>query len=463
MTRRVCARARLGYAVPSLVALAAAPSHATPDALHGSGTRAGSLARANGADLDDAAAVLENPSGLVRAPGTMVSLGYERQANDLRYDGRDALLPTVHSYALGIAVPGAIHRIPVALGLSLALPDGRLSNLRQVEPADPYFPLDDAVPRLVDLATALAVRPLDELSLGAGVGFVSSLAGAFRVRGTAVAADGRGAEYDSELSHAVDADLLSSRYPILGLGFTPFDALSLGISYRGAVRVRQRVEGQLEGTLAISDLRVPVVYDFASDAVVAYSPPELTSAGTVRPLSGLALHGALARQRYSLHPSPYSRRTSRLRADLPPALGLPPDELGTPPPPAGFHDRVVPRVGVEQSFRIGPAVRLAARTGYAYEASPVPSSQEATHLLDMSRHVFGFGAGIAWPRPLPPFAELRLDLGLELVHGIPRSLESRGPRGTTPHRVRGDLLSLGATLGAFFGAGDEPRPRASRR
>jgi len=443
---------RLGRLAAPLVAvlLAQSPLVASPDTQRGFGTRSGSLAGSNGADVDDASAVFANPAGLVDAPGTQVALGYESHSNTLTHDGTEAALDTIGTYEFGLAVPGAIRGIPIAFGLSLALPDGRLSNLRQVAPTEPYFPLDDAVPRLLDLGTAIAVRPIQSLSLGAGIGFVSSLSGAFRVRGTAVAADGAGAEYDSNLVHAVDADLLSSRYPILGIGYRPFHLLELALSYRGAVRVRQQIEGTLKGDLAIGPLILPVEYAFSTDATVAYSPPELTLFATARPMTRLRVHGAFAWQRYSSFASPYTRTTTRLLTNLPPGLGLPPDEPGTPPPPAGFHDRFVPRLGVERSFEVNAGTAITARGGYAYEHSPVPASQEGTLFFDMNRHALGLGVGLTRRGLNAPFSELRLDLGLEYVLGTPRSFESRGPRGATQHRAEGNLLSLGATLGVFF-------------
>jgi long-subunit fatty acid transport protein len=453
--------ALLGASLSGALTLATLPAVASPSTQRGFGARAGSLAAANGADLDDASAVVGNPSGISHAPGTLVSVGYENHASSLEHDGAEAPLETIQTVEVGLVVPGEILTIPVGFGLALALPDGRFSKLRQVEPTEPYFVLDDAVPRLLDLAVGVAVEPLSRLSLGGGVGFVSSLEGAFRIRGTAASADGMGAEYDSSLTHSVDADLLSSRYPILGLGYVPVDPISLGLSYRGAVKVNQRIEGTLNGDLAIGPLAVPVTYAFTTDAIVAYSPPELALSATVRPLERLALHASLLFRRYSTFPSPYTRTASRLVTNLPPGLGLlPPDDPGTPPPPARFRDRFVPRVGLEREFGLGPASSIAARGGYAYEHSPVPVSQRETLLFDMNRHVFALGGGLRLRRPLQPFAELRLDLAVELVHGARRAFESGVTREPTRHRAEGDLLALGATLGVFFDDDDPDQASA---
>lgn len=442
--------ARLAARAVLVLGLAPLPVAASPEALRGFGPRTGALAAANVADHDDAAAALHNPSGLVRAAGTTLSIGYDRHASSLEADGADAALSTIQTFELGIVVPGSLLRLPFAFGLALALPDGRLSRLRQVEPTTPYFPLDEAGPRLVDLAAALSLRPFEGVELGAGVGFVASLAGGFSVGGTAVPQDPTGAEYDSSLVHGVDAELGSSRYLVAGVAYEPFPALRLATAFREAAGVRQQIRGLLDGNVSLGGVEVPVEYEFTSDAIVAYTPAEFTFGASVRPGAALAVHLAAAWQRWSRYPTPYTRSTTRLRSGLP---GLPPDELGTPPPPARFANRVVPRLGVERPFALGASVTLTARAGYAYEHSPVPASQRDTLLFDPNRHAVSGGVGLALPRPVAPFEELRLDLDLELVHGVPRRFETVGPAGLVRHRVRGDLVSLGLSLALVFGDG----------
>jgi long-subunit fatty acid transport protein len=447
-------RAR-GTALAFVAAVVLGPrgAGASPDALRGFGPRSGALAAANVADLDDASAVLQNPSGLVRASGTTLSLAYDRQASSLEGDGVAAPFLPIDTLELGIVVPGSLAGFPVAFGLALALPDGRLSRLGQVEPTTRYFPLDDAGPRLVDLGVALAVSPFEGLEVGGGVGFVASLSGGFDVAGTVVPRDANGAEYDSALVHGVDAELGTSRYPLLGAAYQPLSGLRLAAAFRGAARVRQRIRGLLDGELSFGGVGFPVEYEFTSDAVVAYTPAELAFGASVRPLPSLAVHAALAWQRYSRYPSPYTTTATRLRTELSPFLDLPPDDPGTPPPPAHFRDRFVPRLGVERPFALGADASLTARAGYAYEHSPVPAAQQNTLFFDLDRHAVSLGAGLALERPLDPFRQLRLDLDLELVHGVPRRFETTGPLGTAQHRVRGDLFSFGAALGLVFGEG----------
>jgi hypothetical protein len=452
MARGVRASLR-GGVLAALIALGPARGSATPDAMRGMGPRTGALLAANVADHDDAAAVLHSPSGLVRASGTTLSIGYDRHANSLEVDGDAQALSTLQTVEVGIVVPGTLKDVPVAFGLVLALPDGRLSRLRQVEPTAPYFPLDDAGPRLVDLGVALAVRPLRGLELGGGLGYVASLSGGFDVSGTLVPRDANGAEYDSALVHGVDAELGTSRFPLFGVAYEPLPLLRIAAAYRGAASVRQHIRGSLDGNLTIGNVAVPVEYTFTSDAIVAYTPAEASLGATLRPHSSVVVHAALAWQRYSRYPSPYTRTTTRLRSGLPPGLGLPPDDDGTAPPPPRLRDRFVPRLGVERPFALGADLGVTARAGYAYERSPVPASQQRTLLFDLDRHALALGAGLRIERPVAPFEELRLDLDLEFVHGVPRRFEAVGPAGAVSHRVRGDLVSFGLALGLVFGDG----------
>jgi long-chain fatty acid transport protein len=428
--------------------LVSARGLSSPGGQRGLGARTGALLAANVADHDDAAAVLHNPSGLVRAAGTTLSLGYDRQRSSLEVDGATAGLSTIQTFEVGMVVPGSLVDLPVAFGLALALPDGRLSRLRQVEPTAPYFPLDDAGPRLVDLGVAFAVRPLRGLELGGGLGYVASLSGGFDVSGTVVPRQPNGAEYDSALVHGVDAELGTSRFPLFGAAYEPLPFLRLAAAYRGAASIRQHIRGSLDGNLAFGDVGVPVEYTFTSDAIVAYTPVEVSLGATLRPLSSLTMHAAIAWQRYSRYPSPYTRTTTRLQTDVP-GLGLPPDDSGPAPP--RFGDRFVPRFGLERLFALGADTDLTARGGYAYEHSPVPASQPGTLLFDLDRHAVGIGAGLRLHRPLAPFEELRLDLDVELVHGAARRFEVVGPTGAVQHRARGDLVSLGLALSLVFG------------
>lgn len=429
----------------------------SPATTYGFGARQRSLAGAGVSCTDDASAVFENPAGLARARYVELSLGYHLTDSALEVDGRPAALPPIHAFELGLAVPGALAGMPVAFGFALSLPDGRLSRLREVDGATPYFPLDDTGPRLIDLGAAIAIRPLDELVIGAGVGYVASLRGSFDVSGTAVAVDRNGNQYASALNHAVHAELGSARFPLLGVGYLPSEQLAFGLAFRGAARVEQHLAGTLEATLLSGQLELPVRYAFRSTASVAYLPAELELGVSYRLLPSLLLALELGYEAWGGYPTPFAHVESHTEIDLPPGaeITLPPDAAAVPVPKARLVGRFVPRVGVEPTFPLSPDMTLSGRAGYAYQRSPVPRVQRSTLFLDVDRHLFAGGVGLELADPVVPFSALKLDLSIALEHGVARSVRSRQPAGEVGARAAGDVLSLGATLGLVFGG--EPR------
>jgi long-subunit fatty acid transport protein len=441
--RRAWRASAAGLALAWLTARAAA----SPELDFGFGARSQALAGAGVALADDSAAVFQNPAGLARARGIEASFGYAFVNYALENRGTDAGLPNVNALEGGLVVPGAIRGVPVAFGFSIAMPDGRLSRLREAEPDVPYWPLDDAGPRLVDVGTGFAARPLRELVVGAGVGFVASLHGDFGIYGSAVAADGNGSEYASNLRHAVDADLTASRFPLLGIGFLPNDDLSFGLAYRGAAIVEHRIQAALTGTLQIQDTVLPVRYVYESRSNVAYVPAALTFGGSYR-LRQTLVTAELAWEHYDPFRSPYTENSSSVT--LPPEFGIMiPGTSPIPVPPARFHDRFVPRFGVEPRLSLASAVELRLRAGYAYEHSPVPSEQVGTRFLDLDRHVVAGGAGVEWKAPFTPFSALRLDLSVVDAIGVPRTLSTTA--GPNADRASGHVLLFGTSLTLVFG------------
>jgi long-subunit fatty acid transport protein len=435
---------------PLLVAalgLVTARAAASPELDFGFGARSQALAGAGVAIADDSAAVFQNPSGLARAEGVTVTFGYANVSNSLANHGASAQLPAVNAIEGGLVVPGAIAGLPVAFGFTLALPDGKLSRLREADSTVPYWPLDDPGPRLVDVGTGFAVRPLPELVIGAGVGFVASLRGTFDVHGNAVAADGQGSEYQSNLRHSVDADLTESRFPLVGVGWLPTPSLAFGLAYRGAATVEHRIQATLDGTLQVEQTVVPVRYSFESRSDVAYLPAQLALGASFRPLSAWLVTAELDWQHYEPFPSPYTETSSHVT--LPPDLGLSvPDTAAVPAPPAHFRDRFVPRIGVEPRFDFDRSVVLRLRAGYAYERSPVPESQTGTRFLDLDRHLVAGGAGVEWRHPAALFDELRFDLSAADALGVARTLTTTA--GTNADHASGHVLLLGASLALVF-------------
>jgi long-subunit fatty acid transport protein len=431
------------------VALAFTPAaFASPELDFGFGARSQALAGAGVAIADDPSAVFLNPSGLARAKTVSVTFGYAFVDYALEANGQGAPLPAVSSIEAGLVVPGSIRGMPVAFGFSLALPDGKLSRLREAEPLTPYWPLDDAGPRLVDIGTGFAARPFEPLVVGAGIGFVASLRGNFHIHGDAVASDGDGAEFRSRLEHAVDADLTASRFPMLGIGFLPTESLAFGLVYRGAAVVEHRIQGALDGTLHIGETEVPVRYTFETRSDVAYMPAQLALGASYRPHPSTLVTAELAWQRYSGYRSPYTETSSHIEHG--PELDVEiPDTVLVPAPPGRLHDRFVPRLAVEPRFELTAALGLALRAGYAFQRSPLPRAQTQTRFMDLDRHLLTAGVGATWLAPSAPFRSLEVDLAVADALGVPRRTTTLA--GPNADRASGHVLLLSASLVLSFG------------
>src|SRR5688572_12134167 len=144
--------------------------------------------------------------------------------------------------------------------------------------------MHETLPELFDMSAAVALRPLRWLSFGVGSGFLATTQGGFMVQGTAQLSDGMGAEYDSQLRHSVDAELISVRYLLLGVVFeVPRSAVPrpkhvdwrVGLSFRDEAKLEQQLRGTLEGVVDGASFQIPVRYDFQSHGLVAFQPRQL--------------------------------------------------------------------------------------------------------------------------------------------------------------------------------------------
>lgn len=452
MKAKGCRSPLSGLAFALLVVSSAPNVLASPGARAGFGSRSQAFAGAEVGDAQGPSAVFENPGALVQTPDTELSLGTSYNSYDFRLDDEEVGLASVPTLDFGVVIPGSVATIPIAFGLALSLPDFRYSNLHNADPTVAYFPLDDSGPRLFDLGMALAVRPVAWLAIGGGVGFLAAARGGFRVEGTAVAANGIGSEYESDLRHSVDADLVSVRYPIFGATVAPSKELTLGIAFRGSATIEQRVAGELEGIARLASTDIPVRYQFETRASLAFLPAVIAVGGTARPLAGWRLSAQVDWEGYSSYPSPFARPETTLDIDPPPGVPIMPVEPAPLPEPVALSDRFVPRIGAERSFELERRLELLARVGYAYQAAVVPERQTETLLVDFDRHVLALGAGSSWRRPSAPFSEIRLDLHVSLAVGVARDITTGPSNATVTHHASGSSFGAGATLGLAFDA-----------
>ena len=81
----------------------------------GFGSRAAAMGGAVAADTTDFSANYYNPAGLAGETGLRLSLGYTYAWQNLKINGRDSGLDSVHGLVFGFASTGKICSVPVAL------------------------------------------------------------------------------------------------------------------------------------------------------------------------------------------------------------------------------------------------------------------------------------------------------------------------------------------------------------
>jgi long-chain fatty acid transport protein len=427
-------------------------AHASPGHALGFGSRALSLGGATSADSPDGSAVFYNPSGLVLAPRSELTLSYSATDFALDTDGRSANVPALHTLSGSLLGRGTVLGMPAAFGLALALTNGHLSRVQTVTAAEPRWVLDDGLPELIDLGADIALRPVPWLELGGGVGFLAATQGGFDVRGSALLADGQGSEYDSQLQHSVDANLVSVRYPTLGVTATPLMNWAFSLAYRGEAELDQQITGTLAGTIDAGILEFPVRYRFESQSVIAFQPREAVLGASFH-LLRTRVNADLSWQEWSRYPSPVGRSATQVSASLPPGLGLelPPNTTLAAASDPHFKNRVSPRLGVEQALAWTAHSTFLLRAGYAFDASPLPAQQYQTHFVDADRHVLSIGCGLALETPSARLPEgIRLDAHALWVHYAERRLDSDGGAAPSSFSAAGHIWGGGATLSLAF-------------
>jgi hypothetical protein len=443
----------------SLALLVASPKlQAAPTHQYGFGARATALGGAVSADAGNAASLFYNPAQLSLAPESQLALGYRGVSPALQTDQQDTGAAGLHSLDGALLGRGQFLGIPVGFGLGLALTNGHLSRVESVRPDEPRWVLKETLPELLELRAALSLRPTPWLSLGGGAGFLATTRGGFEVTGNAIFADDRGAEYDSQLRHSVAAELLSSRYLVLGaqlrlptlMAKSPAPiAWSLGLAFRDEAALNQQLQGTLRGNVDAGFLQVPVQYRFDAHSLVAFQPRQLVL-GVSAQRQAWRANVDLGFEQWSRYPSPVARSAAHIEADVPAGLplALPPNTELPAPASAGFQDRLTWRAGVERSLGLSGSTELLLRAGYAYMPSPAPRTSDDAQLLDASEHVFSLGTGIALRR-LARWLPHQVELDAFGLYGhLPnRRLERQGRL----FQAKGRVVSAGLTLQLSLG------------
>ncbi|MBI2894274.1 MAG: outer membrane protein transport protein [Deltaproteobacteria bacterium] len=438
-----------------LLAVLAGPTAATANPIDsfGLGSRGASMSGAMAAVATDFAANYYNPAGLARGRDLTLSFGYVWADPDLTMNGEDAGVDSAHGIVFGAAAPGVAAGIPFAFGIGLYLPDDRVSRVRSLPQRTPRWELyDNRIQRLY-LAANVAIEPVPGFSMGGGLAFMSATNGTLDVQGVVTYPD----PAQSDLRHRVDADLSSVRYPQVGLRWAPTKWLEVGLVYRGEFQLDLHLDAVLSGDLVafdaytIENARVAL----ESTSVNAFLPQQVVLGVALRP-GPFLIAIDLTWIDWSAYRSPTSKVDYSMDIPIPPDLQgsvtIPQAPPGVRPLDPDFRDRVVPRLGAEWSRDLSSSFRLAARAGWAFEATPVPDQPGETNFVDSDRHVLtaGIGLELGILRAILP-KPVRVDVHGQLFVFDEREIEKESPADAVgDYRADGTITAAGATLGAQF-------------
>ena len=379
-------------------------SASNPRASGFAGARAGALAGAATASVEDCSAAYSNPANLGAQGNSWLCLDYSADFARLEPGGRSRADSSLHTVGGGLVARGKLFDLPFGVGAMLALPSAKLSRIEAVAPEDTTWVLDTNRPRVSFGAIGLGLSPVPALSLGVALHVLAGIRGRFDVSGALAQSD----PYDSQLRHGVDADLASARSFAAAATWRASDALRVALVYRHRARVVQEIEGDLAGTLGTPPLVVPARYTARTRVTPAAYPSTLALSTELELGRALSLFAELGWEDFSEWKGPdESSTTSLLLAEFPADLGAEPPRQAKP----AAHDRWLPRLGAEYDLRFDARTALSLRGGYAFERSPLPL-QRTTRWLDADRHTFSAGGGlriVVGPGTRDRDAELHLD------------------------------------------------------
>jgi long-chain fatty acid transport protein len=445
--------------VPALLVSASAAA-SVPDH-YGFGSRSSAMAGAVCADVVDFSAGYYNPAGMAEAPGVEVAVGYMYTVQSLLVDGKDNDVDDVHGLVAGVLAPGELFGIPFAFGMAIHLPDDGISFIKARRQGVPRWELYDTRSQLMYLEASVAVRPLDWMELGGGIGYLSATTGDFSIRGRADIIS----PYNSKLEHEVDADLTAVRYPQAGLRFMLEDWGAIGLTYRGQSKLDLNLEAHLEGIVDFAGIDVPLLYELEARTIASFTPRQGVIGVSFQRFEDLRLNVDVTWMNWSAYESPTAQIQAAIEIEPPPGtpVSLPDSPAPTDVIAPRFEDRFVPRIGIEY-LGVGfgeerkvhgedkPLFEMPVRVGYVYEESPVPNQTGLTNLIDTDSHTLTLGLGFQLNGPMEEIpGSIILDAHAAFTFLPERTFEKENAADFVgDHAASGSMYGGGGTLRVVF-------------
>lgn len=342
------------------------------------GPRSAGMAGTGSASADDWEATYQNPAGLADSrSGLALGISY----GNLRLNLFRA--PSEPRSLFGVQI-GASVRLPlgsflkdrVGIGLGLHLPTSVVNQVSVPYAEVPKAALLDGRTEVVSVLVGLGIRLPLGIRVGGGVLALAALVGDIIIR-----PDGTG-----RITSISEEQLTVDYAPIVGARWaSKTETWAAGLTFRGASRSSYllRLHTELGDALPLG---LPVI-SFAG--IAQYDPLQLAGETSVRVTEGLRLSVQLVYKKWSDFRYPIEKATK--------------DSVDVPSP--NFHDTVVPRLGLEQVWKVRETWEVVARGGYFFEMSPAsgaPKDETVKNLEDAHRHVVcaGFGVRLLSKMPL---------------------------------------------------------------
>ncbi len=425
-----------GIALGALLALSASVD-ANPYDMFGAGDRATSMGGAQTAAANDSSANYYNPALLARLPTLELDIGYRVARPDLNLNDRSLDVDTARGVRVALGMPGRVGIVPLGVGVSIYLPDQQLTRNRSLSQTQPRFALYDNRAQRLFLSVNFGFAIGDKLSIGGGLGYVTSTEGRVELDGRVGFPDAD----DSDLLLAMDVDVRTLAYPVAGVAYQLRPWLRIAASFRGGAQPVTDLAVDITGDIGAANLE-PIVADaevkLRSVALAHYQPDELSIGIDANLTRTIRIAADLAYHRWSTFQNP----AAKLSTDL--QLGQFDEFIDTPPDivlaPANYHDILIPRIGLEYELRQSETLLVHGRAGYSYEPSPAPEQVGVTNFVDNDKHTTALGLGLTFrPWPTVLLQPLSLDASFALT-----SLRSRKHKKISPVDPVGDYTSDGS-------------------
>ena len=370
----------------------------------GAGARVKAMAGAGTAIATDWSAIYYNPANMAFQPQSSMSIAFEHQNYNLSihdeetFPTPDELRPR-NSLTLGMTM-----KIPFNISFGAMIQFG-LERAQYFDQATmdskPRYHFYGQNLEQLSIMFGFAFEPIEGLSVGIAL---APLVNSELLLNTDVPIYSG----ERELSGRFAWNLIPNATWYAGIHYNPVEEFHLALSYR--TRMYHKLDANADIIVALFGA------DFAFEELLLqsyswYSPQQIALGASFEPIDDLLIGFDVTWYQWSASLGPYVSAAFQNQLDTEennsdgntvedvesPSIA---DTVNLPPvPDVGFRDIFVPRVGVEWLL-LNKTIAL--RSGYRFQATPVPQPDGRTNLLDSNTHFFSFGTGYTW---FPPWQD----------------------------------------------------------